>query len=432
MRWLANFLLFFLLASPALAQTITYVPITNDADSGISAAKTYTHALDFGTNAGANVNGVAFTQVNNGGSLGALAPNFSYSANSGSVNFHGGNGNHNVSGNVVNLFQDMVYNGNNAAGGNATLSAGGLLRGAEYEQRIYTRGWGASNNRIANFTFSNGQNTNLLPPLQISQDNSSVNPPGFGASNQAYALTLQYTAETSKLSTTLSQANVNNSWHLYGYTNELVSLGNSADFSAIPGLYNTGVDGSGAPLPNNAAALDPHYQITTNPNATGPAAHVEDESAFPIAGPWINNSATSKWIAPEFNTAGSAAGDYTYQLEFDLTGLDPTTAEITGAWATDNAGGDILLNGDVVDSGNNGFGGLVDFAIPVGSPFIDGINTLEFTLNNAAVGYTGLRVEGISGTAALATEVPEPASIAIWSLIGLAFAGCAYLKRRKK
>ena len=282
------------------------------------------------------------------------------------------------------------------------------------------------------YPFSNGQNTDLLGgAVQISQDDASVNPPGFGAANQAYALTLQYTAETTKLSTTLSQANFNNSWHLYGFTNELVSLGNSVDFVEIPGLYNTGVDDSGVPLPNNAASIDPHYQITGNPNATGPDAHVEDESVFPIAGPWVNNSATSKWIAPEFNTVNSAAGDYTYLLEFDLSGLDPTTAEISGLWATDNAGGDILLNGNIVASGNNQFGELVEFAIPVGSPFIDGINTLEFTLNNSAVGYTGLRVEDLSGTAALAA-VPEPASIAIWTLMCVGLAGFGLWRAQRK
>ena len=151
-------------------------------------------------------------------------------------------------------------------------------------------------------------------------------------------------------------------------------------------------------------------------------------------GPWLSNTATAKWIAPRFNTVGSAggagaAGDYTYQLDFDLTGLRPETAEISGDWASDNGGIEILLNGVNVSGGNGGFGSLTAFNIPVGSPFMDGVNSLQFRLNNASDGYTALFVDNLSGTAML---TPEPAGVAIWALLGLAGAGFAYCRRRRR
>jgi len=185
------------------------------------------------------------------------------------------------------------------------------------------------------------------------------------------------------------------------------------------------------PLPNDPNVIDPHYQIISSPNnnSYGPDAHVEDETVFPIvSGPWYANSATSKWIAPEFNTVNSLGGDYAYQTTFDLTGLLPETATISGYWASDNAGGDILLNGQVVSSGNAQFGSLTQFVIPPGSPFVDGLNTLEFRLNNASQGYTALRVEGLQGRA-ISGIIPEPAAVAVWAgLLGLALC----VRRRKQ
>jgi hypothetical protein len=164
----------------------------------------------------------------------------------------------------------------------------------------------------------------------------------------------------------------------------------------IPGLFNTGVDNTGAALPDNT--VDTHYTITVNPDGGLPDAIVEDSTVFPIvAGPWLANSATSKWIGPRLETSAAAAGDYTYSITFDLTGLDPASAIITGQWTSDNAGPDILINGVSTGNSNPGsFGAYTAFTISTG--FIDGLNTLEFRVNNAALGYTGLRVE-LSGTA---------------------------------
>src|SRR5687768_11366988 len=58
----------------------------------------------------------------------------------------------------------------------------------------------------------------------------------------------------------------------------------------IPGLFNTGVDNSGAVLAGGA--VDPHYSLT------GGTAFVADPAG---TGFWAPNTLTSKWIAPATN-----------------------------------------------------------------------------------------------------------------------------------
>src|SRR5260370_5388668 len=157
----------------------------------------------------------------------------------------------------------------------------------------------------------------------------------------------------------------------------------------IPTLFNTGLDTNRLALP--AAAVDPHYIFTVNPDS-GSADAIVHNDGFPISqGAWLANTASSKWIAPLANTVGAAGGDYTYELTFDLTNFDPTTASITGNWASDNGGLDILINGVSTRTVNNRFKGFTPFPITTG--FIDGLNTIHFVLKNHAARDTGLPVE---------------------------------------
>jgi len=67
----------------------------------------------------------------------------------------------------------------------------------------------------------------------------------------------------------------------------------------IPGLYNTGVGTNGALLGNGA--VDPHYRLVQSPDASapGPNTVVVNDTSSPIrTGPWLPNSADSRWIAP--------------------------------------------------------------------------------------------------------------------------------------
>ncbi len=202
----------------ANAGTISYVQITSDADCGISPDNTYTHTLDFGTGSpGALVNGVQFDAYNNA-ALGTL--NFNREAESGSLSDHGGNGSHNVSGGLVDLMTDMYYNGGNAPGGVTTWTLSGLAPGKTYHARIYTRMWGASDDRNVTFVFDpDGAGPVSDSTGLVSQDNATS--VGFANGNDAYYINYQFKAVSGQdLVISLSQDNDNYSWHLYGLTNQ--------------------------------------------------------------------------------------------------------------------------------------------------------------------------------------------------------------------
>jgi hypothetical protein len=164
--------------------------------------------------------------------------------------------------------------------------------------------------------------------------------------------------------------------------------------SSIPGLFNTGVGDDGAPLED--LEIDPHYQLVVNPDSESVDAIVGDTQIWPIvAGPWVATSDTSKWIGAREDTNGMP-GEYTYRTTFDLTGFDLSTVFISAQWAVDDSGPDIVLNEEFLGLTNStGFGGLAEFEILEG--FKDGINTLEFLVNNGgdADNPTGLRIENL-------------------------------------
>ncbi|HNQ88878.1 MAG TPA: lamin tail domain-containing protein [Verrucomicrobiota bacterium] len=175
----------------------------------------------------------------------------------------------------------------------------------------------------------------------------------------------------------------------------------------IPGLFATGVDGSGGLL--SAGSVDPHYTLIASPDAgaPGPDAYVV-QPGFPIP-PWAANGPRSQWIGPQADqSTGSAPGDYVYRLVFNLDGLVPETASIEGQWSSDNVGPDIRLNGVSTGQPNDGNFGVFGRSFRLTSGFVAGVNTLDFVVNNAGTGVnpTGLRVE-LAGTAeVLSGEMP--------------------------
>jgi hypothetical protein len=193
----------------------------------------------------------------------------------------------------------------------------------------------------------------------------------------------------------------------------------SAGFASgapIPGLFNTGVGTNGALLAGGS--VEPHYRLVQSADAAapGPNAFIINDG-WPIApaanGPWLANGPSSKWIGPQASqSVGNQAGDYRFRLTFDLTGLEPSTAVITGRWSSDNAGTAILVNG--VPTGITYDGNFSAFSemFTINSGFVDGTNTLDFVVNNAgtAASPIGLRVE-VSGTAELIPPPNTPPSI---------------------
>ncbi|NQT51037.1 PEP-CTERM sorting domain-containing protein [bacterium] len=191
----------------------------------------------------------------------------------------------------------------------------------------------------------------------------------------------------------------------------------------ISGLYNTGVDDSGTPLADNVG--DPHYDLISQPESGSLTETTIPADGYPIP-PWLGNDADSRWIAPNEDNGTGPAGSYTYRTTFMLPDTaDLDAALISGGWASDDGGAltDILINGVSIGQISGGFGGLTNFSIASG--FVLGTNTLDFLVNNGAVGPTGLRVDNLTGT--YWDTTPEPGTMTL-----LAFGGMGLLARRRR
>jgi hypothetical protein len=157
----------------------------------------------------------------------------------------------------------------------------------------------------------------------------------------------------------------------------------------VPGLYSTGVDNNGDPLPIGSDELHYVYSGPVSPPAEVLAGHVN----------WVIPPVGSAWIGPANGDISVPVGDYVYTLEFDLTGFDPDIASIKGELAADNVAS-IWLNGVdtgfVHPDGTSSFRSLEPFSIKAG--FVSGMNTLEFLVSNN-VGPSGLLIANLRGGA---------------------------------
>jgi hypothetical protein len=188
---------------------------------------------------------------------------------------------------------------------------------------------------------------------------------------------------------------------------------NQFSFLVLPGVinvtsFNTGVDDSGAVLPNYT--VDLHYTLLVSADSRfpGPGAVVVDDTLFPIAtGNWIANSSTSKWIGPQGNqdylndvSHGDAVGEYIYRTVFDLTGYDPQSVQLVGQWTCDSVGTDVRINGASTSNATitNLFADAQWQSLLITNGFVPGTNNLDFVVERAPFGGptylpTGLRAE---------------------------------------
>lgn len=204
----------------------------------------------------------------------------------------------------------------------------------------------------------------------------------------------------------------------------ILALTGNAD-TVIPGVFSTGVDDSGNLL--SAGQTDPNWIISSSPIGAAPALVTAN-----LDKNWVADTVSSQWINANGIGHGPApSGLYIYTLTFSLNELDPSTAQITGEWASDNSS-EIFLNG--IDTGflnsDQGFRAFGQFSIT--NDFVAGENELQFDVTQDpdapggdGVGNPeGLQVNILSATA---QSVPEPATLSLFalSLLGL------YINRKR-
>lgn len=191
---------------------ITYQLITNDANSGISNANTYTHAADLGGGTIATVNGVSFTN----------APGNYTTDHNGSNN---GSPNNLPGGGLGNLMQGFQFRTSpNPVGAVSTITLGGLSAGTTYDFRIYSGRWDTGADRTNIITFDPDGAGAISESTTINQNNASTVPGESFASDAIYYINYRYTAVANEnLSVKFEIANSSlASWHLYGLTNQVV------------------------------------------------------------------------------------------------------------------------------------------------------------------------------------------------------------------
>ena len=208
----------------------------------------------------------------------------------------------------------------------------------------------------------------------------------------------------------------------------VLGLAGRASAGTIP-LFSTGVDSSGAPLVGGS--IDPHWVITAGPGITSPAP------AFVLTNPvgFYAMSPNSSWIWVNASGSGGTGSPYSFELTFSLTGIQASSAVLSGMWGVDN-NGSIDLNG----SAATGTGALAlpghtedSFAVfhsfTIMGGFVAGVNTLDFQANDDAnPGALNVNSLILSATPA---SVPEPSSLLMGS-ISLGLAGVLVAMKRHR
>jgi len=182
----------------------------------------------------------------------------------------------------------------------------------------------------------------------------------------------------------------------------------------ITTIFSSGLDGSGNPLAGGAS--DTHYEVVE----TGSQAVVR--TTLPIT--YFPNNANSQWIWENANGLPVNVVR-TFKTTFDLTGMDPSTAQIAMSVGVDNQLLDIEING--ASTGQQLLGVVVgNFAtlhpFSINSGFQPGINTLEFIVQDDGVA-SAFRVEITSATANLEVDIDikpgsDPSSVSCKNLKG--------------
>lgn len=142
---------------------------------------------------------------------------------------------------------------------------------------------------------------------------------------------------------------------------------------------------------------------------------------------WAMAPGSSSWIGISNGDTTDPVGDYTFSLDFDLTGYDASTAAIAAQVAVDNSA-QFFLNGNNLNINVAGFGSLTGFVID--DFFVAGINTLEIIVNNAncngCLNPMGLL---IANSEVAISAVPLPAALPLY---GAGILALGFLAKRRK
>src|SRR2546430_16617592 len=134
-------------------------------------------------------------------------------------------------------------------------------------------------------------------------------------------------------------------------------------FAATIALHNTGVNSADVLVATGAQAS--FWSLSSEP---GGASEALGSLPFRFrSGSYFADTASAAWVSPNASGNAGAGGFYTYDLIFNLAGLNPATASISGNFGTDNDGS-ISLNNNapVATQAFAGFGTPTPFAVNSG------------------------------------------------------------------
>ena len=371
-------------------------PFTDDADSGVSAAKTYTHALDFpsGT-ADAVVNGVTFYSSAMSGSRSGYGWSVTAgTAPTGSMNQSPYDSS--MSG-VTSLLWDFCYGSYDF-----TMTLTGLTPNKAYELRFYFRNW-AGNQRDLVFTFSTGAGA-------VATVNH--NPDSVARSIVA----CRYTADSAgTVVVRVVSTHTGDSCHLYALSNEELPNTGAPALTLAPAAGRTArftgcISGYGSLAKNGAGtqSFGGANALATPLSVLGGTAVLTPGATLP-AGATVAAGATLK--APLGSvTLGTLTGGGT----FELTGAaDYSTAT--------NGPRFVKITGDA-DSGlspDKLYTHLVDFGSNTNLATVNGVTfNKETAVTGPAFGYSWVNAPATTPHAGGNTgNIGVPSSQGIFNLI---------------
>ncbi|MCW1887296.1 hypothetical protein OKA04_21340 [Luteolibacter flavescens] len=299
---------------PAIPASVKIVPLTTDASTGISTAKTYTHMIAPGNSV--IINGKSIAPYHNPPPVpvpnftwasytptGEVADRLTMSSNGSWLPADGG-----VTGTgLKELLRGFAYSNGGAGNGGAgpgskqTFTLSGLTPGQYYDLRLYQRSWvvdGSGSGRPIDLVFTNG--TEVVAPFQgLGADRPDVMLRG-GNMHQAYYISFRYFAQSTSMTVDAivplgSPAN-SGSYHFYGLTNEVAVPPNLAITSVQRDLQgNVVIDFVGSPNTTYRVTKSPDLAtffgelttpMTTVTNASGvgeaivPASEASEEKEF--------------------------------------------------------------------------------------------------------------------------------------------------------